>query len=66
MLVLGRKPGQRLFLTVPPSATATSITIDIADVDHSFGSKPVVRLAIDAPRRVHVLRDDAIKQEPSR
>lgn len=60
MLVFERQRYERTLLIVPPSDTETRIVIDVPRI------KPTsVRLAIDAPREVKIIRDDAKPPRPA-
>ena len=55
MLVLTRRPNEKIFLTVPGATGETKLTIMVCSV----GINGAVRVGIDAPREVQVIRDDA-------
>lgn len=57
MLILKRPVGSRTRITVPPSDTPTVIDVQIVRFDH-FG----IKLGFEAPRQVHILRDDAVRK----
>lgn len=55
MLVTDRKVNQSLFLTVPPSTEPT--VIEVICVANRRGG---IRLGIDAPKVVKILRDELV------
>lgn len=57
MLVLGRKPGEFVKLTVPPSTEETVIHVLYAEHRTETG-----RIGFEAPQRVRIVRDDARHQ----
>ena len=57
MLILGRKPQQRVRLVVPPSDVETAIwvTMDPGNIGNHLG--------IDAPRWVDIRREELVPEE---
>ena len=53
MLNITRRRDQKTIITVPPSATATTIVIDVPQIRHDL-----VKLGIDAPAEVVIDRDE--------
>lgn len=59
MLVLGRMAGQKITITVPPSDATREITLTVIRL-----SPLNVKLGIDAPQDVSIVRDDVLSTEP--
>lgn len=59
MLVLSRKTHERIRLTIPAPTGPITVWIAPCEIDHGK-----VRIAIDAPRYVEILREELI-QEPT-
>lgn len=57
MLVLSRRVGGRIVITVPPAAEATEIIVEVTDLRVQT-DRPTVRLGVIAPRAVSVDREE--------
>jgi sRNA-binding carbon storage regulator CsrA len=63
MLVLTRREGESLDITVPPSDVVQVIRVSVQRIKES-GEKPAkVSLGIEADKSIQILRDDAKKRE---
>lgn len=60
MLILGRRVGESIVLTVPPSDQPTRIVLTVASIKEKG-----MRLGIEAPRVVDVLRSELEKRGPA-
>ena len=61
MLVLGQSENQRIVVTVPPRESSIEIEITVCDL------RPAkVRLGIEAPKRVAILRGELLDERRAR
>lgn len=64
MLVLERRVGQKVYLTVPPHSAPIVIVVDISRVSFDSKGKGVkFALGFDAPREVTILRSEVLNRE---
>lgn len=57
MLCLARRPGERLTITIPPSAEPREITIDV------LRGNGAARWGITAPKEINVVRSELLRAE---